>query len=295
MAIILALTAAATWGASDFLGGLSGRRVTDDISVKVALASTIIGLAGLTTLAALVGGSAMSATELGYAAAAGVGGAVGIAMLYRGLAVGRMGVVAPITGVGAAALPVIVGVVVGGEEPPTLAWVGIALALVAIVMVSREPTPTHDGAGPPADGGYRGLATPGVKEGILGGLGFGTIFVMLERTPEAAGLWPLVPMKLTSVVLLLAFALFRREGLAPPRLVWPLVLGVGILDNAANVAYLFATRRGLLSLVAVLSSLYPVITILLARIVLDERLAKHQVAGLGLAGVAVALIAGTTA
>lgn len=294
MAVILALTAAATWGASDFLGGLTGRRVTHDISVSVSLASHVIGLIGLATVAAIVGGSAMTPVELGYASAAGLGGALGVAMLYRGLAVGRMGVVAPITGVGAAALPVIAGVV-QGEQPPLLAWLGIVLALIAIVMVSREPAPAHDGAGPPSDGGYRGLSTPGVKEGILGGIGFGTIFVMLEQTPEAAGLWPLIPMKITSIVLLSIAGIVTSRELVPPRIVWPMVLGAGVFDNAANVAYLLATRRGLLSLVAVLSSLYPIVTILLARVVLDERLAKHQVAGLVLAGGAVALIAGTTA
>ncbi len=290
MAVVLALTAALTWGASDFLGGLAGRRVEHDISVPLSLAASVIGLAGLTVAAAVVGGTGLTAGELGYAAAAGVGGAVGIALLYRGLAIGRMGVVAPVTGVGAAALPVLVGTVTG-DAPSGRAWVGIVIALVAIVLVSREPAPVHDGVGPPADGAFRGLATPGLVEAVGAGLGFGTIFVMLDLTPEAAGLWPLVPMKITSIVVLVLFGLATRRELAAPRPVWLLVLGVGLLDNAANVAYLLATRHGLLALVAVLSSMYPVVTVLLARAVLDERLAPHQLLGLGLAGAAVGLIA----
>lgn len=290
MAVVLALAAACSWGASDFLGGLAGRRTAHDISVASSLAGSVIGLVGLSATAAIVGGAALSTADLGYAAGAGIGGAVGVALLYRGLAIGKMGVVAPITGAGAAAVPVVVGVA-GGEAPTPLAWLGVVLALAAIVLVSREPAPLQDGPGPPADGALRGLRTRGLPEAVGAGLGFGAIFVLLERTSEAANLWPLVPMKISSVVVLVVIGLLARQPLAAPRPVWPLLLGVGILDNAANVTYLLATRRGLLALVAVVSSLYPVGTVLLARLVLDERLARHQVAGLVLAGVAVTVIA----
>lgn len=289
MAVVLALAAAASWGASDFLGGLAGRRAREDVSVSVSMASHVVGLVGLTIIAAIVGGSGMDARAFAFSAGAGIGGAVGVALLYRGLAIGKMGVVAPITGAGAAALPVVVGVA-SGEAPTPLAWVGVLIAVVAIVLVSREPTPVHDGVGPPEDGAFRGLATPGIKEAIGSGLGFGTIFVLLDRTPEVAGLWPLVPMKVTSIVLLAGFGIATTRSLVPPRIVWPLIVGTGLLDNAANVAYLLATRKGLLALVAVLSSMYPVITVVLARFVLDERLARHQLLGLGLAGAAVVLI-----
>lgn len=286
MAVLLALTAAASWGASDFFGGLAGRRAPDDVSVSVSLASHVIGAIGLTVVAFVLGADEVTARDIGFSMAAGIGGAAGVALLYRGLAIGKMGVVAPITGAGAAALPVLVGVTTG-DAPTPLAWSGVFLALVAIVLVSREPAGDHTIAGASP---RLGLRTPGVPEAIGAGLGFGLIFVMLDRTAEAAGLWPLVPMKLTSIVLLAGFGLIAGRGLAAPRVVWPLVLTVGVLDNAANVAYLLATRRGLLALVAVVSSLYPVGTVLLARLVLDERLARHQLGGLALAGVAVALI-----
>lgn len=286
MAVLLALTAAASWGASDFFGGLAGRRVSGDVSVSVSLVSHVIGALGLTIVALIVGADVVTARDAGFSMAAGIGGASGVALLFRGLAIGKMGVVAPITGAGAAALPVVVGVVTG-DSPTLLAWSGVLLALVAIVLVSREPTgdATVAGATP-----RLGLRTPGVREAIGAGLGFGIIFVMLDRTSEAAGLWPLVPMKLTSIVLLAGFGLLAGRELVPPRIVWPFVLTVGVLDNAANVAYLLATRRGLLALVAVVSALYPVGTVVLARLVLDERLARHQLGGLALAGVAVALI-----
>jgi drug/metabolite transporter (DMT)-like permease len=286
VAVLLALTAAASWGASDFFGGLAGRRAPGDVSVSVSLAAHVIGAVGLSLVALLVGADAVTGRDVAFSMAAGVGGAAGVALLYRGLAIGKMGIVAPITGAGAAALPVVVGVATGGR-PTALAWLGVLLAMISIVLVSREPEPVAAPEDAPLD---RGLRTPGVREAIGAGLGFGLIFVMLDRTAEAAGLWPLIPMKLTSVVLLAAFGLLAGRELAAPRIVWPLVLTVGVLDNAANVAYLLATRRGLLALVAVVSSLYPVVTVVLARFVLEERLARHQIGGLALAGVAVALI-----
>lgn len=315
MAAALALAAAVSWGASDFLGGLAGRRAEGDVSISTSLTSHVIGVFGLTVAAALVGGAALGRTDLLWSVGAGAGGAVGVALLYRGLAIGRMGVVAPVTGVGAAAIPVLVGIW-SGETPSPQAWLGVGLALVAIVMVSREPgartaadadasgrdhpsgTPATAAPARRAQSARTGLAarmrswlrTPGLREAVGSGAGFGTIFVLLDRTPEAAGLWPLVPMKLASITLLVGFGLLTRRGLVPPRVTWPLLVGTGVLDNLANVAYLLAVRRGLLALVAVLSSLYPVVTVVLARTVLAEHLARSQVAGLALAIAAVGLI-----
>ncbi|MBW3659090.1 MAG: EamA family transporter, partial [Actinobacteria bacterium] len=169
MAVLLALTAAASWGASDFFGGLAGRRAPGDVSVSVSLASHVIGAIGLTLVAMVIGAEAVTGRDIGFSMAAGIGGAMGVALLYRGLALGKMGVVAPITGAGAAALPVVVGVLTG-DSPAPLAWVGVLLAVVAIVLVSREPggDATVAGASP-----RLGLRTPGVPEAIGAGLGFG--------------------------------------------------------------------------------------------------------------------------
>ena len=127
-------------------------------------------------------------------------------------------------------------------------------------------------------------------EAIGSGLGFGTLFTLLGQTAPATNLWPLVPLRLSTVLVLLVAAMVTRTRLAAPRHLWLHLVGIGALDNVANVAYLLATRRGLLALVAVVSSLYPVATVVLARVVLHERLARHQVVGLVLAVVAVALI-----
>lgn len=288
-AVLLALAAATSWGASDFLGGVAGRRSPRDVSVAVALWSQLLGLLGLGTLGLVLAGDDLARRDVWLGIAAGVAGGLAVVLLYRGLRNGRMGVVAPITGAGAAALPVLVSVATG-ESPTALAWVGVAAAVVAIVLVSREPAPTEDGPGPPADGAFRGLATPGVLDGIGAGIGFGLIFVLLDGVGDATGLAVFVPMKLAATALLAALAVATRSPIVPPRVSWGPVLGVGVLDNAANVAFLLSTRAGLLAVAAVLSSLYPVVTVVLARVVLDERLARHQIGGLALAGLAIGLI-----
>lgn len=282
MAVLLALTAAASWGTSDFLGGLAGRRTEDDITLSIAFLSQLLGLVGLTAIALLVGGDPLSRRDVLLSVVAGLGGALGVGLLYRGLRIGRMGVVAPVTGAGAAILPVIVGVVMG-EVPGTLAWAGVVAALVAIVLVSREPGSTLVARA--------GFGPDGLLEAIGAGIGFGVIFVLLDQVSAGSGLLPLIPMKLAACGLLLAVGLIGRQRLLPPRVaLWP-VLGVGVLDNLANVAYLLATRQGLLAIVAVVSSLYPVGTVLLARGVLHEHLHPSQLGGLALAGLGVGLIA----
>ena len=283
MAVVLALVAACSWGGSDFLGGLAGRRAGRDISLASALLASTLGLLGLTLVAAIVGGASLSVRDIAYAAGAGVGSAAGVSLLYRGLTVGKMGVVAPITGVGAVAIPVLVSTA-SGDAPPLVAWLGIGLALVAIVLVSRErsvePTATA-----------RVSLPAGMLEAVGSGLGFGVLFTLLGRTDEATNLWPLVPLKLTSVAVILLAILVTRSPTGVPRQVWPHLAGIGLLDNLANVAYLLSTRHGLLALVAVISALYPVATVLLARLVLDEKLRRHQTIGLALAGGAIVLIA----
>lgn len=278
MAVLLALTAAASWGASDFLGGLAGRRTERDITLSIAFLSQLLGLVGLTAIALLLGGDALTRHDVGLSVGAGLGGAVGVALLYRGLAIGRMGVVAPVTGAGAAVLPVIVGVAIG-ESPGPVAWLGVAAALAAIVLVSREPS------------GAERRGTEGLLEAVGAGIGFGVIFVLLDQVGDGTGLLPLIPMKLAATGLLLTVGVVVRRRIVPPRVAVAPVLAVGVLDNLANVAYLLATRHGLLAVVAVVSSLYPVGTVLLARGVLHEHLHAAQLGGLVLAGLGVGLIA----
>lgn len=283
MAVVLALTAAVSWGVSDFLGGFAGRRSPRDATVAITLVSSFIGFVGLAFVAALTSAGAPAGRDLLVGTFAGLGGAIGVALLYRGLRVGKMGVVAPITGAGGASLPVLFGALTG-EQPSALAWAGVVTALTAIVLVSREPTAAVE-LSP-----RRGIRAPGVLEAIGAGIGFATIFILLGQVADESGLWPLVPMKAAATLLMVVVGLAVSQPLAVPRPALAPVIGVGVLDNAANAAYLLATRVGLLAIVAVVSSLYPVVTVLLARGVLDERLRRAQVAGLGLALLAIALI-----
>ncbi len=283
--IVLALAAAASWGASDFLGGLTERRSP---GASVAFSSQLVGLVVLVLTAPLVAGSA-GGGDLAWGLAAGAGGAVGVALLYHGLAVGLMSVVAPVTAVGAAALPVVFGLV-SGERPPALALLGVVLALVAVAVLCAFPAALPGAEGGEAAGPRPGLREAGLLAGLVSGAGFGLFFIFLGRAGSDAGLWPLVAARVSSVTLLGAVLLSGRRALLP-RAAGAGILLIGLLDVVANVCYLLATRRGLLSIVALLASLYPAATVVMARLVLGERLSRAQAAGLAGVGAAVALIA----
>ncbi len=284
MAILLGLLVAATYGAADFLGGLSSKRASVP---AVVVLSQLFGVPLLVALLVAAPGTP-SAHDLTLGAAAGAFGGFGLVSLYRGLAVGRMSVVAPVTAVGAAVVPVAWGLA-AGERPSALSSIGVALALVAVVLVSRtpEPAPGHpsaDGA-PVAAGKVLPLAA-------LAGVAFGMVFVLLSLTGSDAGFWPLVASRATSIVLLgLGAAATGRSFAVASRRVTATIIGAGALDISANAIFLLASRRGLLTIVAALSSLYPASTVLLARIVLRERLVAAQIAGLALACTGVVLIA----
>jgi uncharacterized membrane protein len=277
MAVVLGLAVAAAYGAADFFGGVAARRSP---LASVVVLSQLVGLVFIGTLAVMLGGS-MTPDTVVLAVAAGAIGGLGLTCLYRGLSIGRMSVVAPITAVGAAALPVVWGLA-AGERPTALATAGVALALVAVVFVSRIPGDEAEAAG-----GARVLGLA-----VLAGLGFGAVFIILAETSGDGGMWPLLVMRTASVSFLAAGAFVTRRSLAPSgRSALRIIAITGVLDVAANALYVLATREGLLSLVAVLSSLYPAVTVLLARLVLSERLGRMQTVGLGLAGAGVMLIA----
>lgn len=243
-------------------------------ALAVVLWSQLAGLALGLVAAPLLGGSGLSGDVLLWGSVAGFVGAFGLIALYQGLATGSMAVVAPVSAVLAAAIPVVVGLGLG-ERPDLSAWAGMGVAIPAIWLVSRQDT-----------GGWgRGLGL-----GLLAGLGFGLFFVFLSLTPPDAGLWPLIPARLGSLVLVTGLLIFRRTS---PRLVrasvWPVVIA-GLLDMLANMFFLAAVQRGLLSLLAVVSSLYPVVTVLLARMFLAETIGMRRWAGIGLAVGALGLI-----
>jgi drug/metabolite transporter (DMT)-like permease len=278
MAVVLALGAALTYGLSDFVGGLASRRVSP---WTVALASQVGGAVVVLALALVVGGDPRGA-DVGWAVLAGVGNGVGTAFLYRGLAGGRMGVVAPVSGVGAALVPVVVGVGTG-ERPALLAWLGIAAALPAIWLVAREPAP------PPGEArASRGTA---LLDGVLAGTGFGVLFAALGQVPEESGFLPLALNQVVGGVVVVAVALTLRQAWVPREPAAALGLVCGVLGATASGLFLLATQTGLLTLASVVTSLYPGVTVLLAAWLLRERVHGTQGVGLVLCAAAVALIA----
>jgi drug/metabolite transporter (DMT)-like permease len=277
MASLLALTAAFAYGAGDFLGGVASRRAP---TTAVVLWSHVVGLMMLLVAAPLVGGD-VTAAGLAIGAGAGIIGALGVALFYQGLSIGSMSVVAPIAGLLSAALPVAVGFS-GGERPGAMAILGIGIALVAIALVSRE---TDAGA----TRSRHQLQALGLAIGA--GLAFGLFFTMLNTAGDGVGIWPLVGARVASVTLFGLLGLAKVTQAAPPREAAGAAVGAGLLDAAANVFYVMALSSGLLSVVSVLTALYPAGTVLLARYGLGEQMSGIQRTGLAFAGVSAVLIA----
>jgi drug/metabolite transporter (DMT)-like permease len=276
VAVVLALSSAVVYGAADFLGGLASRRTS---VFGVVAFSQIIGLAALLVLLPWLGGP-VDAADLWWGAAAGLAGAAGLVVFFRTLARGVMSVIAPVTAVTAAAVPVLVGLGTG-DRIGVWSAVGIALALAAVVLVSAE-------------GGLRALsqARPAsLLPALVAGSMFGIFFVLLDRTSDESGLTPLVTARLASVALVVVIALLTRQSLRVTRPALPLVAASGVGDMTANALFLLATQQdGQLAITGVLASLYPVSTVVLAQVVLRERLVGAQIAGLGAAVAAVVLI-----
>jgi drug/metabolite transporter (DMT)-like permease len=275
VAVTIALLAALTYGAADFLGGIASRRSPASV---VVVFSQLAGIAVFLVSLAFVP-SRFHQSDLVWGALAGLGGAVGIAALYAALAVGRMGVISPLTAVIGASVPVAVGLALG-ERPSAAALAGIALAFVAVVLVSADPRTLR-----------LSFEEPGLMLAVVSGLGIGLSLVALSRSSSDSGIAALAPARVVSVALLLLWARGRRESLRVPRGALAVILGAGALDMLANVFYVVATRSGLLAVVAVITSLYPASTVFLARIFLRERLAVLQWAGVACAIAGVVLIA----
>ncbi|MAS54996.1 DMT family transporter [Nocardioides sp.] len=277
MAIVLSLCAALAYGLSDFVGGVVSRRISP---WTIAFMAQLGGALAIVALSLLVDGSPRG-TDVGWALLAGLGNGVGTAFLYRGLSAGRMGVVAPISGVGAALVPLLVGLLTG-ERPGLLAWTGIVAALPAIWLVAREPTP--DPSTTP------GPAASGVVDGVLAGLGFGVLFAALGQIPEESGLLPLALNQLVGTTIVAGLALAMGHAFWPRQATAYVGMVSGVLGAAATVLFLLATQTGLLTISAVITSLYPAFTVLLAAALLRERIHRDQGIGLVLCAVAVGLI-----
>ncbi len=218
--------------------------------------------------------------DLLLSVAAGIAGGIGITALYRGLAVGRMGVVAPVTGVLAATIPVAAGIAIEGAPAP-IVLVGIALAVVAVVLVSR----IDDG----------GDGSSGIWLALVAGIALGSFGVLIAQIGEGHAFGPLTVIRATEAVLVVSIIVVGRMAWRPDGRLIPAIAGVGVLDMAGNAAFILAVQTGALAVAAVLSSLYPVTTVVLATVVLHERMTRSHAIGLGLAVAAIACIAAGSA
>ncbi len=275
---MLGLLSAVTWGAGDFGGGLLSRRAP---LFGVIAVTQVTGLVAALAIALARGERIPEGTDVGWSLVAGVAGVVGMSALYRGLAAGRMGVVAPTTGVIGASVPVVVGFALEGV-PRMAAVAGIVTALLAVVLVTRSPT--HDGDRP-----------SGFTWALLAGAAIGLFNISIGELSSAGAFAPLVLIRLVQALLVVSVVVAWRQ---PWRLDgWTLrrVLLVGLLDMAGNASFIVAAQTGALAIAAVLSSLYPVVTVMLAVALLHERMTRRHVAGIALTAVAIVLIGAGTA
>lgn len=273
MSLVLALGGALLYGFGDFSGGYAAKRLPP---WGVTAASQTVGLVVLALGLVLFPAEQVTAADILWGVGAGVGGVVGIGLLYRALAEGTMAVVSPITAATTAALPVIVDVATGGELT-FVAGVGVALALVAIVAIARERSASR-------------LNPRLLAMALVAGIGFAVFFIFISQTDEASGFWPLVGARAMTIPLAFLLHRYLEPAVRPPIEAMRWVVVAGLFDMGANLLVAAALQRGPLGIVSVLSSLYPVVTALTAMLVLRERLSSIQVAGVALAMTAVVLL-----
>jgi drug/metabolite transporter (DMT)-like permease len=270
--IVLGLISAITFGAADFGGGWTSRRAP---LLGVVLGTQIVGMVIAAAIFAARAEPLPSPADLAWSVVAGIAGLVGVTALYRGLAVGRMGVVAPVTGVIGASIPVVVGVLTEGR-PSGYVAAGIGLALVAVVLVSRVP-------------GEHGQRS-GIELAVGAGLAIGVFNTSLGQISDGAAFGPLAVIRLIDVAIVGVAIVAIRRPWRVARNALPAVLLVGVLDMAGNASYLLATQVGELAIAAILSSLYPVSTVVLAALLLRERVTGSHAVGIVTAVAAVVLI-----
>lgn len=279
MAALLALLSSLSWGTSDFMGGLAARRVG---AVRVLAVSYPAGAVLITFLALVIIPGEWSWSTVTIGLIAGIVGAVAIGLLYAALSRGQMGIVSPITAVLSGAVPVVVGVVLG-ETLSILALAGVAVAGVAVVLVSRESGP------------HRRTPLRAVALAAGSGLAIGIYLSVIGTAPAESGIWVATMGRWFSTILVLGILLVLvqrsrpRNTTVPSTYPWSLALAAGALDAIANAVFQLAAQRGLLAIVAVIGSLYPAATVILARVLLKETLSRIQ-----LVGVILALLAAST-
>lgn len=268
------LASSVSWGAGDFSGGVAAKRSG---VYSVVFISQLVGAICLAGLALLFAEPVSTPIDLLYGSGAGIAGMIGLVALYRGLAGGYMGVVAPVAAVVGAVVPVFAGIFFEGL-PGLQHIAGFGLALVAIWLLS--------GGNGEARIRMQDLGLP-----VVAGLGFGLFFILIDRVSDGAVFWPLVAARLASIALLFLFVLLTRQTIKPNVRQLPIIALAGLFDSGGNAFFALAAQLGRLDISAVLSSLYPASTVILAWFILKERLARRQWAGVVAALIAVVIIA----
>jgi len=273
--VLLGLGSSIAWGISDFLGGLSTRRAP---LLGVLAITQVLGVALALPLAVAHGESLPSQSDLGWSVVSGLFGVVGLGCLYHGLGVGRMGVVAPVTGVLVAIIPVGFGFALEGT-PGALAIVGIGLAIASVAVVARVP-------------GEQAGESSGFWWGVASGLTLGAFTVTISRVTHGLVFGPLAVVRLTEALICAVAIVATRHAWRPPREAWRALVGVGLFDMTGTAAYIFAVQIGPLAVAGVLAALYPVVTVIGAATILRERMTRAHAIGVAAATVGVILIAG---
>ncbi len=277
MPVSLGLAAAISWGAADFTGGMITKRSN---VYGVVIGGELTGLIALFGLALLTGEPIPSLENLLLAGLAGIGGGFGLILLYRALAGGQMSVAAPVSAVLAAAIPVIVTAVWQGL-PDLIVMSGLLLALLAIWLIAR---------GEGSEDSIR-IRLAHIRLPFLAGIVFGLFFVLLHQASQDSLFWPIIATRLTSVTFLIGFASFTRQPWIPSRKLWPIIALSGVLDTGGNGLFVLSGQLGRMDVAAVLSSLYPAATVMLAWIILKEKMGRLQWVGFICALFAIILIA----
>lgn len=267
MVVLFASLSALTYGAADFYGGMASRK---NSAITVVLWSQGIGFLISLIAAPLLGSSSVSVGDILWGISAGLAGAAGVGVLYRGLAFGLAAVVSPVAALTGSIIPVIFAVF-AGERPELMTWIGVSLILPAIFFLSSEK------------GEKKKHVLKSLKLGFLAGCGFGGFFILIAQTGADSGMWPLLAARAATVPIFLAITLLSKLPVAPCKNSMGYAVIAGALDMGANIFYLLATRTGLMVTAVIISSLYPAPTVFLQYIVRGEKINFLRVFGIILA------------
>lgn len=272
-AVVFGISSAVSWGIGDFTGGFSSRRAP---ALTVVLISQFVGLSSLVIVAIASGEKYPSGEDIAWSAIAGIMGELGLLSLYRAMAIGQMSIAAPVTAVLGAGIPAVFGIFLQGL-PGLLALPGFALALAGVWYISRVENMT--------------VRRDGLGLAFFAGFCFGVFFIFISQIAEDVIFWPLAVSRVASVSGMIGYALMQRRFMWPSKAMLPLLVFAGLMDVGGNIFFVLAEQAGRLDIAAVLSSLYPATTVLLALVLLKERVSPAQRLGIVLALAAIPFIA----